>query len=400
MHWPRLGLALGVVAATLAGQEAPPQDSPVPASPVVVPRVAKATLARPDAARARFSVQGEELLFERLDADGWTRLWTVQRDGTFERCLTCEAVPFAGQHTGAGRWHPSGQLIVFLAERPARGKPRSNLPPTPFLATPGRNRGNDLWLATADGKRFWNLTNAANRGGNRVHVAAFSHEGDRLAWSEREASAGSDWGSWLAQVGRFRYRRATPRLDEVTAHRLPRAGFIEVMGFADDDSALDIGAMPAQPPFTVLGQDLYRLSLTRGPAGDGGEPSGQAPTPWTETATAWDGYLAVSRDGRWAVFASTQGQPPQQPLDPERAFLPPTELWLADFEGNVLERLTGFNDPVSGHYLGEPAHVGPAAWTPEGDALLVTVTPRSSARPSLFRLDLDTERVGDPGPGQ
>lgn len=383
---------VAAVAVALEGQEAPPT--------VGVPRVVEATLARSDSARARFSVQESVLLFDRVDARGWTRLWTVHRDGSFERCLTCDAAPFVGHHTGAGRWHPSGELIVFLAERPARGKPSGDLPPTPFLATPGRNRGNDLWLASADGKRFWNLTNSANRGGNRVHVAAFAHEGNRLAWSEREATGGSVWGGWVVQVGRFHFRRATPHLSDVTGHRLDRAGFVEVMGFAADDRGLDIGATPSQPPFAVGGQDLYRRALGQREAGDRrrGQSSGPSTTAWTETPTAWDGHLAFSRDGAWAVFASTQDMPPRPPAQRDEVFLPPTELWIADPDGDVLQRLTGFNDPTSPHFLGEPAHVGPAAWTPEGNALLVTVTPRSTGRPALFRLDLKYEQgVEDAG---
>lgn len=380
----KLGLTLAIATAAL-GQEAPPPNQPQQApAEAAAPTVVEATPARADAARARFSVQGEDLLFDRVDANGWTRLWTVKRDGTFERCLTCEAPTFSGRHTGAGRWHPSGELIVFLVERPARGKPRGDLPPTPFLATPGRNRGNDLWLASADGKRFWNLTNSAARGGNRVHLAAFSHEGDRLAWSAREAAGGSAWGTWVMQVGRFRFRRATPHLDKVAGHRPGHAGFLEVMDFAADDGGLDFGGPPGQPPLALGGQDLYRLHLADASQGD----TSEGPAAWTETPTAWDGHLAFSRDGAWAVFASTAGLPPRPPVDANDTFLPVTELWIADPGGDLLERLTGFNDPTSPHYLGEPAHVGPAAWTPEGNALLVTVTPRSTGRPYLFRLDL------------
>ena len=380
-------LALLLMNALLPGAKA--QEAGLPATPEIrsqptVPRVAAVTLARPDSARAQFSTQGEDLLFERLDSGGWTQLWTVRRDGTFERCLTCDNPDFTNSHTGAGQWHPSGDLIAFVAERPAAGKRRSNVVPTPFLATPGRNRGNDIWLTSRDGKRFWNLTNSASRGGNRVHIPAFSHEGSQLAWSEREGSDGSEWGNWLVQVGRFRFSRATPRLAKVSARRLQRPGFVEVAGFAADDQAVDVAGPPLQPPLSVKGQDLYRLPL------DPDDTAGIAP--WTESPTAWDGHLAFSHDGDWAVFASNRGLPPQQMTRvADGAFAPVTELWIADPAGHVLERLTSFNDPTSDHYLGEHAHVGPAEWTPEGDALLVTVTPRSTGRPSLFRLDLADE---------
>ncbi len=367
----------------ISGQQPALPVAPETTAQPVAPRVAEVTLARPDSARAQFSIQGEGLLFERLDSSGWTQLWTVRRDGTFERCLTCDNPDFNNSHTGAGQWHPSGDLIAFLVERPAAGKRRGNVLPTPFLATPGVNRGNDVWLAARDGRRFWNLTNSASRGGNRVHIPAFSHEGDHLAWSEREGSDGSEWGTWLVQVGRFRFSRATPRLAKVTAHRFVRPGFVEVVGFAADDQAVDLAGPPLQPPLSVKGQDLYRLPLTAGAEG------AQAVAPWTESPTAWDGHLAFSRDGRWAVFASTRGLPPQEMIRAaDGAFAPVTELWIADPAGYVLERLTGFNDPTSDHYLGERAHIGPAEWTPEGDALLVTVTPRSTGRSSLFRLDL------------
>lgn len=369
----------------LAGTHAPRGTAQEQAqSAATTPRVTDVTLANSDAARAQFSIQGDRLLFDKVDRNGWTRLWTVRADGSFERCLTCDNPDFTVQHTGDARWHPSGDLIVFVVERPLVGNRRGSKPPTPFMAVPGRNRSSDLWLVTADGKRFWNLTNTAARGGAPVASPAFSHEGDRLAWSQREAaSGGSAWGSWVAQVGRFRYQRATPHLSRVVARRSTRAGFLTVAGFAPDDRSLDVAGPPLQPPFVITGQDLFRLPMD--PEADGAEI-----TPWTDSPTTWDGHLAFAPDGNLAVFASSEGFGVLEPLRRDSArFLPRTELWIANRGGDLLRRLTGFNNPTTDHYLGEPAHIGPAAWTPEGDALLVTVTPLSTpGRPSLFRVDL------------
>ncbi len=346
--------------------------------------VQQVTLVQESGARAQFSVQGDRLLFERPSHDGFQRIWTMRRDGTFERCLTCDSPDFQRQHTGAAKWHPSGELIAFLVEKPLESNRRrtanSDFRPTPFLSIPGRNRGSDLWLASADGRRFWNLTNTANRGGSPVHTFAFSHEGGHLAWTQREASAaGSVWGSWVLQVGRFRFARATPKLAKVTQHRPTGPGFVAVTGFAPDDLAIDLSATSRQPPSTIEGQDLFRYRL-----------DSKELAPWTESATAWDGYLAFSPTEDIAVFATTDGFPAFAPLERETpSFLPRTELWVANVAGDLLAPLTGFNDPLSTHYLGEAVHVGPAAWTPEGDEILVTVTPLSDPFSSaLYRLSL------------
>ena len=358
------------------------QDSGVLAAPRVT--VDQVTLAHANSARAQIAVQGDRLLFERVDFDGFSRVWTSRLDGTFERCLTCDNPDFRQSHTGVARWHPSGNLIAFLVERPLQKNKRRGTDrvskPTPFIAIPGRNRSSDIWLASADGKRFWNLTNSANRGGNPVYTFAFSHEGNVLAWSEREASAsGSLWGAWVLQVGSFRIARATPKLSKVVSHRPTGPGFVSVNEFAADDLAIDVAATPRELPSTVEGQDLFRYHLTN-----------RRVEPWTETPTAWDDYLTFSPVDDLAVFSSSGGFPPAAPLQRQTpSFLPITELWIANEKGDLLTALTGFNDPLSPYYLGEPAHVGPATWTADGRALLVTVTPISDPfSPALFRVEI------------
>lgn len=298
-------------------------------------------------------------------------------DGRGARCLTCLPRDFRKRHAGAAAWHPSGDYLFFRVERPVREADR----PLPFLDVPGGNRGEDLWAITADGKSFWRLTGRGEEKGARFTPLVVSREGGRAAWSERLASARGLWGEWALQVARLRVSRGLPRLKK---SRAVRPGgetlFVEACDFRPDDRALLFaGSLSAAEP--EAGLDLFVYDLEEGLV-----------ERLTSSAGAWDRWGRYSPDGQWIVWVSNRDLGPGAGRSGPAARAASTEvasdLWLMRSDGRGAERLTRFNDVLSDQYMGRVA-VGPPAWSPEGDALLVSVAPLGEpAAATLYRLDL------------
>ncbi len=359
---PFAALALGVLTAALAQ---PPSSAPdTGEGPVRTLR-----LVSDDAGRADWSRQGDRIAFDRVDREGYARLYVARPDGREARCLTCDPLTFRKRHTGNPVWHPSGRYLAFEVAKPFR-RAGSN---EPFLQVPGRNLGNDIWLISDDGRAFYNLTGLVERGtGGRVHAPAFSREGDRLAWAERVAAGGGAWGQWALRVAELSLRRGVPRLRRARGHEL-RAGqtFYEPSDFTPDDRGLVLAAdRPGQGPEAAM--DLYELRLDGGDARvlTGGEAT-------------FNRHPALAPNGDWIVWASNRDV-----LARPGPAGPPLDLWMMRLDGGSPQRLTRFNDVFSDDYSGAVA-VRSASWSPDGDRLLITVEPLSGGTASLYILELD-----------
>jgi Tol biopolymer transport system component len=248
----------------------------------------------------------------------------------------------------------------------------------PFVA-PGRNLGDDIWAISFDGRRFWNLTNRAERGG-RVLSPRFSHEGDRVVWSERVASIGSTWGQWVLRVARFDIRRGVPRLHDVETYKPgSQRLFYESYGFTPDDRGILFGAN-LEPGQSEDGLDLFVLRLASGEL-----------QRLTYAADQMDRFARLSPDGRKIVWASGREIFRRRVAFEGRILSreTPLDLWQMDAGGGELERLTGFNDVFSNHYTGQ-VMVGTPSWSREGDRLIVPVIPLDDSGPGgLYMLELE-----------
>lgn len=319
--------------------------------------------------------RGDWIAFDRPNGDGFSQLYVAKPDGTGERCLTCDVWDLRKRHCGSPTWHPSGDHIVFVVEKPVR----SGGEPLPLLSVPGGNLGMDLWAVSFDGKVAFNITNRGEQGG-RVLAPRFSHEGDQLVWSERQASGGGAWGQWSLQVARFSASRGVPRLRGAKAYR-PGAQqrFFESYGFTPDDRGVLFAANldPGQPEG---GLDLYVLRL------ESGEIK-------RLTATrALDRFARLTPDGRWLVWSSSLSQREDEPVFErlEKTTDLPLDLWLMDAEGSEARRLTRFNDATSSDYVGR-VMTGAVAWSRDGKQLLVPlVSLGPSGNGGLYLFDLGT----------
>ena len=346
------------------------------------PLVKDVSLFRDGAGRVAWSAQGDWLAYDRPaeEGRGTYQLWIVKRDGSFERCLTCEPVELRRENCIRPAWHPSGDWLVFQVQGSAR---RLGLGPVE-LATADRGLHSELWAMRRDGKGFWQLTRVGERGG-AVLDPEFSHEGDELLWSERVQSRVGRWGEWVLRVAPWKAgavpRLAKPRTFEPGAQRR----FVAASSFTPDDrGALLAGNLePGQPE---SGMDVYRLAFESG-----------AVERLTHTQRAWDEKARYTVKGDRILWLSASEISPlrgaQDGGGGGGAGLPfeqLRELWIMNPDGSGKERLTFFNDPSSRESLGA-AIVDDFTQSPQGDEILAHVVWRAEGetREGLWLVRLD-----------
>ena len=284
------------------------------------------------------------------------QLWVMKRDGTFERCLTCEPLDLRRENCINPTWHPSGDWIVFQLQTQAK---RLGFGPLE-LATGDRGLWSELEVIRQDGRGFWTLTRT-NQNGGTVLDPQFSFEGDQILWSERVRSRIGRWGEWVLRVAQFRPgavpRIAKPRTFEPGEQRL----FLSGSSFSPDDrGALIAGNL--EPGQGENGMDIYRLTfeggaverLTSEPAlvGRAGDLHGQGRSHPVASASE--------------ITARDAGRDSLVPLELMR------DLWVMKPDGTGAERLTFFNDPVAREAL-RGAIVDDFAQSPAGDEILAHV---------------------------
>ena len=331
------------------------------AGPSTGERIAAGTgLLTSGAARPAWSTQGDWIAYDKRGPDGYSDLYIAKPDGSFDRCLTCEQIEFRKQHVGNAAWHPSGDYLVFQAERPHRygGEP------APFLAVPGRNRSDSIWAISVRGRDLWKLLDRGEQGG-RLHSPRFSYEGNRITWSERLASGGGTWGDWVVRVGDFRIGRGVPRITHVsTLEPAAQKAFYETQGFTPDDRHVLLAGnlIEGQP---IDGLDIYAVNI-----------ESRDVRQLTKSVSRWERFPLIAPDGKTMVWSAseTMRRPPRPLAREDRSGVVALDLWIGAMDGSWSRRLTGFNDPLSEEYSGA-VMVGPSTWSPSGDQLLITITP-------------------------
>ena len=111
-------------------------------------------------------------------------------------------------------------------------------------ATPGWGSYSDLWVATADGSRAWQLTDVATDKDHGTIIPEFSPDGRLLEWTERTRAAKvlkpeRFAGFWAIKVANFDVGPdGTPSLSNVRTISPTDDAFNESGGFSADSSAL------------------------------------------------------------------------------------------------------------------------------------------------------------------
>ncbi|HTY44788.1 MAG TPA: hypothetical protein VMD52_02205 [Patescibacteria group bacterium] len=301
--------------------------------PALAANEATVTVLKERGGRLDWSHSGNNLVtFDRKGADGYYDIYVMHADGSGQQCLTCNtAGALPTKHNGNPVWHPSGAYIVFQSEKQEVPK---KLDPK---AGPGTGDLNDLWVMSADGRRFAKLLNVQYRLQDlpgTLHPQ-FSADGTKLFWAERLGDGTitkprSLYGRWVLRIANFVETAEGPRLEYIRSfHPGDQWDFYDSHAFSPDGSRiLFSGNLEDGQP--AWGLDVYELELATGSLKN-----------LTNTKYVRDGYAHYSPDGKKIVWASSKGYNIKQGLR--------TEFWLMDADGSQQQQMTFFNRPGHAH---------------------------------------------------
>ena len=328
-------------------------------------------LLKDNAGRPEWSPDGRYITYHARSDDDNYDIYIMTSDGTRNRCLTCEHPDLPKGHIGQASWHPSGDWIVFQAEKNQHAHTKLGVK-LRGLAAPGIGFHNDVWIMSRDGTKVRQLTNLTTKQRvlDRTPTSAilqphFSHGGTLLSWSERVADGGR-WGKWVIRIAAFQINRGVPQLGKVRTLRPGvNKGYYESNDFMPGDKGLLISGN-LEPNQDEFGIDVYYLDLAHGRT-----------TRLTHSLDAFDECPHPSPDGSRIAYLSTSGFEPRGKRT-KGAWAwwnwAKGEFWLMNADGSNKQRLTFFNEPGYPEYDGRrviPAYV---AWHPNGKQLLLGIT--------------------------
>ena len=295
------------------------------------------------------------ILSAQLDSSGVYQLHTLQSDGSQDTCLTCSVGPdgpSTNRHKIDANWQPAGNYFVTQAEMGSH--------PLTLLHTQGliseliaNGLWSNLYAATADGQRWFRLTDYDSVKTDGAMAPFFSPDGSQLVWS-RMVEPASD----AAPFARYRLLLAdfviddsgTPSLQNTRDITPDGARFIEPHGFSPDGSkvlfATDLGLA------SVWSMDIWTLDLQTGEL-----------TNLTQSPT-YEEHATYTRSGGSIVYMSSEPYP--------GTFLKADLMWM-NADGSGKRQFTFFNVP--GHPEFANAQVMPVwmSWNDDGSALAVTL---------------------------
>jgi len=265
---------------------------------------------------AAWSKAHDLIAFNAKGTDGRYHIYTAKPDGTNRQQLGVVSTGFPQHTTGSPVWSPSGQFIAFVAEKPTH-------PGDSVVATPGWGSYSDLWVATADGSRAWQLTDVPTDKDHGTIIPEFSPDGRLLEWTERIASGkvlnpDRFAGFWVIKVADFSVAQdGTPSISGIRTVSPPGDAFNETGGFSTDSVSLVFASDFETHNFWK--NQIYRLDLASGA---------------TTRLTRGDSYNEHPRytpDGE-VLWMSNAGNPSRG-----------TDWWTMDSDGSNPQRLSNFD---------------------------------------------------------
>lgn len=308
-------------------------------------------------------------------------VFTMKPDGSEEKCLTCgKDIPgtfrrtvlgqIIGGHRGEPSWHPSGDYIVFLA---------LNEHGDLIKGISGLGANNDVFIMTADGEKYWQITNMLPHRG--IGGPGFSHDGKQIEWIEEyscerqtcpqpwleeeqyrccaplderslERNQGEDFLLLQIKMADISFGSGGPVLGDVRTVNVNQGGkrlLDHGSGFTPDDDHLIFKAADMNEtngrPFCA---DVYTSDL----AGDA-----SSFRRLTHTPDAHEENTTYSPNGHKIAYTSG-------PLVGYVFFK--LDLYLMDADGENQTRLTYFNEPGHPEFDNQLSSVGQGTWSPDG----------------------------------
>lgn len=296
----------------------------------------------------------DRLIFDRRDDDDIYQIFTIDTDGRNETCLTVPAAsggPAAGLHKGWPSFHPSGEYIVCQAER-------SDSPDTTGLAEPGRGWWNNVWVCTADGSQWWQLTDYAAADNAGVLVPRFSPDGTKLLWSKKIGAVDEEsapLAEWNMQIADFAIVDGTPTISNVSDLTPGDKTFYEAHGFNRDSDRILYASDPDDG--NQFGFDIFSADL-----------DGNNATNLTGSDAQWDEHATFAIHADKIAFMSSKSYPAYTATSIAGLL---AETWIMNGDGTNKRPVTHFNAPGFTEYNSEFSVATSCAWNPSGTQLAV-----------------------------
>jgi Tol biopolymer transport system component len=293
--------------------------------------------------RVGWSPDGSVIAFDRPGRDGYSDIWLMNPDGSRQRCLTCNNSQLS-KNNGNPTWHPSGQYIVFQAEDPKlQGLSQQKL--AKYLASPGVAINNNLWVMTADGSQFWQLTHIKDRSGTLF--PHFSFDGTKLLWSQADGRRKYNrLGYWTIKLADFSVKSGRPQISNIRTLKPLNFQLYEVHGFSPDNKTILFSGIKENEYYYDM--EIYTMELSSGRVRQ------------LTDNDEWDEHAHFTPDGRQIIWPSSKDIPQPKGASLQDIIKNPPKLdyWIMNTDGSDKHRLSGFNDPNASEYLSVPVGIG------------------------------------------
>ena len=348
----RSGARLMAAILVLVYGVAPParaQTEP-PAPPITV--VATRTLTE-DGGRLDWCHASDTIAFDRVIRRGVSEVFTIDPDGSGERCLTCATPGLPAGIRGQPAWHPSCRFLVIQV----RGR---HFDGNRFeFVSWGIH--NDLWIVSADGMSAQLLVEVGPLGAS-LHPH-FSDIGDRLIWTVREPTGRAirqplvprhrtpgrenPWDGWHIAIADFGVSDGRYTLSRRRELFRGRGGFFETHALVGDTIYFSHTALGR--PFV---DEVFRA-----------RSNGRGWINLSESPGTWEEHAEPSPGGQLVTFNSSRGFDWAHP--PDLAATLRTELWARTADGRTV-RITRYNEGLGPR---QRAIASDYAWGPNGQRI-------------------------------
>jgi len=319
----------------------------------------------------KWSPDGTLIAFNKL-VDNVYEIFVMKPDGSGVKCLTCNKLQLPKRgHKGQPYWHPNGKYLVFTVQN-TDYKPMLK----GYAEQPDVGRNHNVWIMTADGSQFWQMTDYPENWG--VIKPTFSNDGTKIFWNEEFMMEKYPRGKWIDIIPHsgsfwnplnYIFRRG----EELGAWRvvyadlyfdgeIPEIENIQKLNPPKDFTLIEAsGFIPNNNGFICSYADLKRIGW-RGLWGDiyTMDLKGTNMEQLTFSAYNHDENAEYSPDGQKIVWSSSVGEPGRGGID----------LYLMDANGKNKARLTYFGEKSSKKYLGDDYSCRELGWSPDGKKLV------------------------------
>ncbi len=315
-------------------------------------------------ARPRFSPDGQRIVFDRQNTDGYYDVYLTDLQGQSPTAVTEGNTGIGQKNNGNAIFDPSGQYVIFISEVDEH---YSDI--LKWTGDPGMGLFSNLWATDPDGGNFWQLTDIPIKqslGDGIPAMAAvnplFAPDGVTLLWTERYAEGGNhNWGLWRIKAADFTVTVDGPRLENERVLFTPQAGtYVTAMGFLSPTELVLSGNLDGQHEY---GMDEYVYDLQTG----GLRNLTNTPELWEEDATVTPSGQIIFMSNAFSPFAYDFSTADWAAQRMERDYI------IVNGDGSDQQRLTYFNDPAAPEYLGRFVIVAASDVSPDGRYLVGTV---------------------------